>query len=263
MACRPDGGCGEPNEGSLRVRLRRPPAGASVGNHRGPLSGSGVPAQGDRARRPSAPAVPRPQGRHHGARNQRDVRIITNRSAADSAPHTSPGRPRSCRTSAGWLSAGKLTNVSVVGSSGRSRARRVAQPDDIPVVDVDGVGGDDHRAAAIPASCRWRGRTRRPDRRSTRSPTGVPGSRTRRAAAPHQRWVDRHRTSPLVDPPTDVAAGQRAVVDLAVGGCGDAVWAAAARRGKHLHRAGRRVEPAVDAVLAGEPEHASPSKTRF
>ena len=42
---------------------------------------------------------------------------------------------------------------------------------------------------------------------------------------------------------------------------GDAVGAAAARRLPHLHVLGARVEAAVDAVLAGEPEVPRPSKT--
>ena len=52
----------------------------------------------------------------------------------------------------------------------------------------------------------------------------------------------------------EIVAGQRDPPDIAVGRGADAVSAAALRRVPDLHLAGLRIEPAIDAVLAGEPD---------
>src|SRR6185295_3112780 len=54
----------------------------------------------------------------------------------------------------------------------------------------------------------------------------------------------------------DVRTGERGVVHVAVGRDVNAVRAATARRLEHFHLAVARVEPAVDAALAGKPVHA-------
>src|SRR4029077_10848956 len=57
-----------------------------------------------------------------------------------------------------------------------------------------------------------------------------------------------------VDPP-EIAAGERGEID-ALRRCSDAVGTGAARRLPDFERRARHVEPAVDAVLAGEPQNA-------
>src|SRR5690606_18257072 len=54
----------------------------------------------------------------------------------------------------------------------------------------------------------------------------------------------------------DIAAGKRGEPDLAVGRRRDAIGTAAAWRLEYPHLLGARIEAAVDAVLAGEPQRA-------
>src|SRR5579884_4187831 len=78
-------------------------------------------------REPSPPAAPAPEERRGGRggapEGDRDyrVRTTTSRSRPDSAPHTSPGRPASCRTAASACGRGIWVKVAPAGSN-RTRA---------------------------------------------------------------------------------------------------------------------------------------------
>src|SRR3989454_633595 len=79
------------------------------------------------------------------------------------------------------------------------------------------------------------------------------GPHAPRALILRRRLDDGRRARVEIDA-RDVAAGQRGVVDVALGRRRDPVGAAAARRVPDLHVAGRGVEAAVHAALAREPD---------
>src|SRR5262249_57750739 len=131
--------------------------------------------------------------------------------------------------------------------------------DPVLVVDIDRVG-------ARPA---LRHRIVRPDLRRRvvaadaasvpeahpEHPLGVRPDATR--TDPLARRLDNGGCAGLQVDAGDMVAGERAVPDLAGGGNRDAVGAAAARRRPGVDLAGCRVDPAVDAALAGEPDNAA------
>jgi hypothetical protein len=76
-------------------------------------------------------------------------------------------------------------------------------------------------------------------------------------------WVARRlpRRGCAIDP-GNVAAGERGVPDVATGGRGDAIGPGTTRRVEDLNPSTGRIQPAVDAGLAGEPEDAVPIERR-
>jgi len=82
-----------------------------------------------------------------------------------------------------------------------------------------------------------------------------------RALTRHWRLQDRDGAGLKIDL-AEIVASERGEEHLAVRRGGDAVGAGAARRVEYRHSACFGIEPTIDAVLPGEPEHALAIKAR-
>src|SRR3984893_6935671 len=101
--------------------------------------------------------------------------------------------------------------------------------------------------AAVPAG--------NPERAAAVAPD-TPGALTR-----HWRLQDRDGVGLGIDL-AEIIAGERGEEHLAIRRRGDAVGAGATRCIEHRHPAGFGIEPALDAILPGEPQHALAIETR-
>src|SRR5215207_816187 len=153
-------------------------------------------------------------------RSQRVLRT-TSLSVADSAPHTSPERPSSWRTAASRVGRRMVVKRSVRGSK-----RTIASSPESAGV----VLAHPQPAARV-----------RPD-----APGALVGGRRLRHRGASAAGVD----------PRDVASGERRVPDLAARRGGDAVRPGPARGGERAYAPAARIDAAVDAGLAGEPQAA-------
>ena len=183
--------------------------------------------------------------------------MSTSLSTADSAPHSSPGRPRSCRTAADGLGSSIDVNASLAGSNRTiGVGPEVGQPDDVALVDVHRVR---LRIAARQAPLPPRAGRRVEHAELARVPLGDPqppgrvgphaartltggrrlfdlggAGRSGRCGPGSSRQATRTRPRPTAWPRCRTARGR------------------AARRTPRPRRA--RIDAPVDAGLAGEPE---------
>src|SRR5262245_5845380 len=132
----------------------------------------------------------------------------------------------------------------------------IAEPDDVALVDVDGVGpwavaGQPPRLPRLGLGV--------VDADVTGVPFADPDATGRvrphaaRALILGGRLDDRGRAGVEIDA-RDVIAGERGVVHVATRRRRDAIRPAAARGIPHVHLAGGGIEPPVDTALAGEPD---------
>src|SRR5215469_2481950 len=133
----------------------------------------------------------------------------------------------------------------------------VADPHGIGLVDIDGVG---LRTVSRQVPARPRLGLAAVAEEVAAVPAGDPEAAA--AVAPHTpcalardgRLQNRDGAGFAIDS-AEIVAGERSEEDLAIRRRGDAVGAGAARRVEHRHHPRSGIEPAIDAVLPGEPKH--------
>ncbi len=183
----------------------------------------------------------------------------TNRSIPDSAPHTSPGRPSNCRTDAPRLSLGKLSNVSARRIKTKDGVgEKVGHPDLVLIVDVDRVASAlalgqapdfpcfIHRVVATDF-------TAVPEAHPQEA-LGIRPNSSRPNAGP--RWRHHQCITAYGIDFGDMVARERGIPDIAIRRRRDAVGPGAFRCLPGFDLATRRIDAAIDPVLAGEPENA-------